>query len=228
LLANGLLRALPVAEYRRLLPRLEPVALKFGEQLHKPGAPIGNIYFPIDCVIAIVTPGEGKQFLGIGLVGFEGLVGISLALGVGVSSVLTLVQTAGAAMSIDEASFREVFPHCPALQYELYRYTNVMLAIARQAAMCNRFHEGGLRLARWLLMTSDRVMSKDFYVTQDFLSDMLGVRRETVTESARDLLQRGLIGYSRGKIRIVNRKGLEAAACSCYKKTASLHDTKPR
>ena len=215
-IANHLLAALPHAEYQRLLAGLEPVALKFGEVLHEPGVPIRYVYFPIDCAISLLTAVVGERALEVGLVGREGMVGISLALGVEVSSVRALVEVAGMAMRMKAARFCEALQQCPPLQHALYRYTDAKLALARQTVACNCFHAVEARLARWLLMASDRAGSVEFLLTQAFLAQMLGVRRGTVNEAAGSLQHRNLISYSRGKIRILDRKGLEAASCRCY------------
>ncbi|TAK82627.1 MAG: Crp/Fnr family transcriptional regulator [Betaproteobacteria bacterium] len=215
--ANSLLAALPPAEHQRLLAGLEPVTLKFGEVLQEPGVPIRYVYFPVDCAISLVTTIEGPE---VGLVGYEGAVGISLALGVDVSSVRALVQATGTAMRMTAAHFDKTFHQCPALQRELYRYADAKLAMARQIVACNCFHAVEARLARWLLMTSDRVRSEEFFLTQAFLAEMLGVRRATVNEAAGPLQRRKLITYTHGRIRIVDRKGLEATACGCYTRIA--------
>ena len=214
--ANAVLAALSHADYQRLLAVLDPISLKFGEVLHEPGVPIRYVYFPVNCAISLLMAAGGERALEVGLVGREGMVGISLALGVEVSSVRALVQASGMAMRMKAAHFREALRQCPSLQRELYRYADAELALARQIVACNCFHAVEARLARWLLMTSDRVLSEEFFLTQDFLAQMLGVRRGTVNEAAGSLQQRNLISYSRGKIRILDPKGLEAASCPCY------------
>src|ERR1700730_8257266 len=146
------------------------------------------------------------------------MVGISLALGEDVSSVRALVQGTGTTLRMKAARFHEAFRECLPLQRELYRYAHVKLALARKTVGCNSFHATEARLARWLLMTSDRVRSEEFLLTQAFLAEMLGVRRNTVNEAAGSLQQRKLISYSRGTIRILDRKSLEAASCRCYTK----------
>jgi CRP-like cAMP-binding protein len=215
-IANSLLAALPNAEYQRLLADLEPLTLQFGEILHEPEVPIRYVYFPIDCAISLMTMVEGDQTLEVGLVGHEGMVGISFVLGTEVSSVRALVQATGTAMRMKATRLREAFRQCPSLQRELCRYAHAKLSFARQIIACNRFHAVEARLARWLLMISDRVLSAEFLLTQAFLAQMLGVRRGTVNEAAGGLQQRKLISYSRGRIRILDRKGLEAASCQCY------------
>jgi CRP-like cAMP-binding protein len=150
------------------------------------------------------------------MVGCEGMVGITLALGKNVSPIRALVQGAGTAMRMKAARFSEEIGKSPQLRKEVDRYTGALLAQVTQTAACNRFHVVEARLARWLLMTRDRVHSDEFRLTHEFLGHMLGVRRVGVTMAARALQKRKLIAYSRGKIRILDRKGLEGAACSCY------------
>jgi PAS domain S-box-containing protein len=215
-IANSLLAALPRKDYRRLLAGLEPVTLTYGEVLLEPGEPIRHVYFPDDSLVSLLTTVKGHHALEVGLVGREGLVGISLVLGIDVSSTRALVQGTGTALRMNAARFRKEFRKSLPLQGELYRYAHSKLAQARQTAACNRFHVVEARLARWLLMTRDRVRSDEFLLTQAFLADMLGVRRVGVTKAAGALQQRKLISYSRGKIRILDRKGLEAASCECY------------
>ena len=215
-IANRLLAALPRAEYLRLLPYLEPLTLRSGEVIHEAGAPIRHVYFPVDCVLCLLAPTVSRQVLGVGLAGREGMVGISLALGVDVSSVRALVQESGTAMRMKAALFTQEFRQCPLLQRELYRHAEAELALAGRIAACNRFHVIEPRLARSLLMSADRTTSKDLSLTQAFLADMLGVRRATISEAMASLQSRKLVRYVRGKIRILDRKGLEAAACACY------------
>ena len=216
-IANRLLAALPHAEYLRLLPCLEPLTLRPGEVIHEAQAPIRYVYFPVDCLVCLLAPGDDSRALEVGLVGREGMVGISLALGIDVSSVRAMVQESGTAMRMKAALFEQVFRQCPQLQRDLYRYVDAKLALARLMVACNRFHPIEARLARWLLIASDRVMAKDLSLTQASLADMLGVRRATINEAITPFQSRGLIRYSRGKIRILDRKGLEAAACNCYR-----------
>jgi len=214
--ANSLLAALPRKDYRGLLAGLEAVTLNYGEVLYEPGDPIRHVYFPNDCIVSLLTTVEGHQALEVGLVGREGMVGISLALGMDVSSVRALVQGTGTAMRMNAARFRKEFRKSPPLQRELYRFIHAKLAQARQTAACNRFHRVEARLARWLLMTRDRVRSDQFLLTHAFLADMLGVRRVGVSLAAGALQRRKLITYTRGKIGILDRRGLEAASCGCY------------
>jgi CRP-like cAMP-binding protein len=215
-IANSLLAALPRAEYRHLLAGLEPVTLKLGEVLHEPGVPIRYVYFPVSCVVCLMTPVADDKAVEVGLVGYEGMVGVSLVLGANASSVLAVVEASGAALRMEAARFRKAFLQCLSLQEGLHRCTYAKLMLARQTLACNCFHMSDSRLARWLLMTSDRARSEEFFLTQVFLAKMLGLRRVTVTQIAGRLRRRKLISYERGNIRILNRKGLEAASCGCY------------
>jgi CRP-like cAMP-binding protein len=220
---NRLLAALPRKDYLRLLPGLDPVDLVFGEVLYEAGEPIRNVYFPIQSLVSLLTLVEGHLALEVGLVGREGMVGIPLALGVGVSPVRALVQGAGPALKMSAARFRTELSSSPALQRELHRYVHAIMAQISQTAGCNRFHVVEARLARWLLMTRDRMRSGRFRMTQEFLSHMLGVRRVGVTEAASALQRHKLIQYSRGNIRILNNRGLESACCSCYQAVKDMH-----
>src|SRR3989442_5939640 len=223
--ANRLLASLPRKSYRDLLPGLAPVTLAFGDVLYEPGARIRDVYFPGRSVVSLLTVVDGHNALEVGLVGHEGMVGIPLALGIDVSPVRALVQGAGPALRMSAQRFRKVFDASPPLQRGLHRYACALMAQITQTAACNRFHRVEARLARWLLMTRDRVRSDEFRLTQEFLPHMLGVRRVGVTMAARALQKRKLIGYSRGKIRILNRRGLEGAACSCYELIRDMNGT---
>ncbi|MGH8642841.1 MAG: Crp/Fnr family transcriptional regulator [Burkholderiales bacterium] len=226
--ANSLLAALPARQYRRLLANLEPVALTFGEVLYDPGQPIRHVYFPSDSLVSLLTLVDGRLALEVGLVGREGMVGIPLALGVGVTSVRALVQGAGTALRMESARFRRELPRCASLRRELHRYAHVLMAQITQTAACNRFHVVKARLARWLLMTRDRVRSDQFRLTQEFLAHMLGVRRVGVTDAAGALQERELISYRRGHIRILDGIGLQAAACRCYERVGDEPATRRR
>lgn len=215
-IANSVLAAMPRKEYQRLVAGLEPVSLTFGDVLYEPGDSIRYIYFPSDCLISLLTQIEDRMALEVGLVGSEGMVGIPLALGINTSSVRALVQGTGTAMRMEAGRFQLEFKQSPSLQRELYRYTHLLMAQFTQTAACNRFHVVEARLARWLLMTRDRVRSDQFHLTHEFLADMLGVQRVGVTNAASALRKRKLIDYSRGNITILDRKGLKAASCVCY------------
>jgi len=221
---NSLLAALPRRHYLRLLPGLTPVELVFGEVLYEPGEPIRDVYFPTQSLVSLLTLVNGHLALEVGMVGREGMVGFPLALGVDVSPVRALVQGAGPALKMSAARFRTELKRSPPLQRELNRYVHAMMAQVSQTAGCNRFHVVEARLARWLLMTRDRVRSGRFRMTHEFLSHMLGVRRVGVTEAASALQRRKLIEYTRGNISILDDRGLEAACCSCYEVVKDMHD----
>ena len=214
---NAVLAALPRTDYLRLLSDLEPVTLEFGEVLHEMGDPIRYVYFPIDCVVCLLTGTAGQRTVETGLVGYEGVVGVSLALGVDVSSVRTEVQSAGTALRMSAAHFNSALLRCLPLQRELYRVANAKLAQARQAAACFASHSVEQRLACWLLMTSDRSRSQELLLTQEYLASVMNVRRESITFSVSPLQTRNLISCHRGRIRILDRAGLEAASCRCYR-----------
>ena len=217
-IANSLLAALPRRSYLQLLPGLVPVDLAFGKVLYEPGKPIRDVYFPSESLVSLLTLVEGHMELEVGMVGREGMVGIPLALGIDNSPVRALVQGGGRALRMKTADFRREFGRSPPLQRELHRYVHALMTQISQTAGCNRFHVVQSRLARWLLMTRDRVRSGEFRMTQEFLSNMLGVRRVGVTEAASALQRRELIEYSRGNIKILDHAGLEEAACACYGK----------
>ena len=214
--ANSLLAGLPSKNYQRLLSGLELVELKFGEVLYESGQKIRYVYFPGNSLVSLLTVVDGRMALEVGMVGREGLVGLPLALGADVSPVRALVQGGGMAMRMTSARFAKEIRRSPQLQQGVNRYANALMAQVSQTAACNRFHVVVARLARWLLMTRDRVRSGEFRLTHEFLAHMLGVRRVGVTTAARTLQARKLIDYNRGQIRILDHKGLEAAACECY------------
>lgn len=214
--SNLILADLPDSEYQRLSRRLEPVALRFGQVLYEPGKPIQHVFFPVNCLISLLTSVDRHRTLEVGMVGREGMAGMPFILGVGISGVRALVQGEGQALRMASRPFRTEFARSPGLQQTLYRYTYALMAQISQTAACNRFHEAGQRLARWLLMTRDRVGADDFSLTQEFLAHMLGLRRVGVTEAASELKRRKLITYTRGQLRILDVPGLKRASCSCY------------
>jgi CRP-like cAMP-binding protein len=222
--ANALLSALPGKDYQRLHARLEPVTLTFGEVLYRPGEPIRHVYFPTNSLVSLLTLIEGHMALEIGLVGREGMLGIPLALGTSDSPVQALVQGSGAALRMTSAHFLGQFRQSAPLQREIHRYVHERMVQITQTAACNRFHLVEARLARWLLMTRDRVQSDQFRLTQELLGCMLGVLRVAVTRAAGALQQRKLISYRRGQIYILDGPGLEAAACRCYQVVKGMHD----
>lgn len=213
---NRLLAGLPRTERRVLLDQCETVALEFGSVLCEADQPFRQIYFPLDSFISLVAEVSGHQPLEMGLIGSEGALGATLVLGVPEAPLRAIVQGPGSALRIAVAPFQKLRRDCPALTRNLSRYLYVLMAQLSQTAVCTRFHEVDTRLARWLLMTHDRAHADHFHLTHQFLAEMLGVRRSGITVAAGVLQQRGLIDYARGEIRILDRPGLELAACECY------------
>jgi len=214
--ANLLLAALPPQELAEILPLLDQVRVEAGEVLCEAGDPIRNIYFPHDCLVSLLGVAEGRMTLEVGLVGREGMLGATAALGHDFTQVRAVVQRAGSASWMDSDRFRAEVARNPSLQRVLYRYTDALLAQAIQIAVCSRFHVLEARLARSLLITRDRLQSDKFRLTHEFLAHALGVRRVGVTKAASALQQQGLINYSRGNIEILDAAGLAAVSCTCY------------
>jgi CRP-like cAMP-binding protein len=214
---NSLLAGLSRKADRRFLAGLEPVTLTYGDVLHEPGQAIRHVYFPGSSNVSLLALVDGRLALEVGLIGREGMVGVPVVLGVPLSPVRAQVQGSGSALRIASARFRREFRRIRPLQRELYRYAYAVMVQASQTAACNRFHVLEQRLARWLLMTHDRAGSDQFHITHEFLAHLLGVRRVGVTRAAQSLQSGGLIRYSRGDITVTDRKGLEAAACECYR-----------
>ena len=207
-----------------MLSGLEPVKLVYGQVLYEPTGLIRHVYFPIDCLVSLLTAVDNGRVLEVGMVGNEGMVGMPMVLGIGESAVRALVQGGGTAMRMPASRFRTEFNKNILLQRALFRYTHLLMAQVSQTAACNRFHEAEGRLARWLLMTSDRLHTDEFLLTHEFLAHMLGVRRVGVTKAAEGLRRKKLIVYSRGHIIILDRKNLEKTACVCYRIVKNLQD----
>lgn len=213
---NRLLTALPCKDREQLLANCEQIELIFAEELYRSGELIPHVYLPTESFISLVMPINDRASLEVGLIGNEGLLGITLMLGVDVAPFHALVQGAGAALRITVPLFLRELEQSLALQQELKRYLYVSMNQLAQTAACNRFHVVEARLARWLLMTQDRAHSDTFHVTHVFLAYMLGVRRVGITKAANSLQKQKLISYHRGNITIIDRVGLEAASCECY------------
>jgi CRP-like cAMP-binding protein len=213
---NLLLASMPDPERRRLFGSCESVDLHFGSILCKQRTRIRHVYFPTGGVISLLSQVDGRPGLEVGLVGAEGAVGIALALGVNTAPVSLVVQGSGSALRIEAARFGAELERSAALRHAISSYLYVFVSQLAAMAPCARFHMVEARLARWLLMTRDRAASDDFYLTQEFIAYMLGVRRVGVTRAARVLRARRLVSYSRGYINILDVRGLEAASCSCY------------
>ncbi len=214
--ANGLIAVLPRKDRLRLLAACEPVTLVFSEVLSPSDGKTRYVYFPTGGFISLIAAADGNTHIEVGLIGDEGMLGIPVFLGVNMSPLQAMVQGAGPALRIGTAAFRQELAQSPALRARLSLYVSVVHSQLAQTAACNRFHVVQERLARWLLMTQDRSHAHEFAVTHEFLSYMLGVRRVGVTAAATALQGLNLISHERGRLTILDRAGLEAAACGCY------------
>lgn len=212
---NRLLDRLPSSQRASLIAQCEPVELALSDVLTESGTELDHAYFPTTGFVSLLTT-VGENTLEVGLAGNEGMCGVPLAFGVSTSPVRLIVQGEGHAWRIGASAFRRYLARTPALRESVQRYACAMLAQAGQVAGCNRFHVVEQRLARWLLMTQDRAHASSFRMTHAFLASMLGVRRVGITEAAISLQGRGLIAYSRGVVGVLDREGLELAACDCY------------
>ena len=213
---NQLLAALPEEEYQRLIPHLEDVDLVSGEVLSEPGETMTEVYFPKTAMISLVSIMENGSTTEISLVGKEGMVGLPVFLGGDSTTSRAIVQIEGTALRLKGKVLKNEFNKGGELQKLLLLYTQALFTQASQNAACNRQHNIEERLARWLLSVNDCVNKNELPLTQKFISEMLGVRRASVTEAAIALQKAGFISYSRGQITILNRKELEQAACECY------------
>lgn len=216
LVTNQLLAGLPRKEQNKVLGLCDTVPLEFGAVLCDRDRPFRYLYFPLTCIISLVTTLGSQHPLELGLIGNEGMLGATLVLDVNSAPSRAVVQGQGTALRISGPKLRRALRDLPGLQRALKRYLYVLLAQLTRNAACAHFHEIEPRLARWLLMTHDRAHSDHFYLTHEFLADMLGVRRSGVTVAAGALQTRRIIHYSRGSITILDREGLEKAACECY------------
>ena len=216
LAVNRLLATLPKNEYKRLLPKLKTVDLVLGEVLYEPGDVIKCVYFPNNSIISLISELSDTAWLEVGMIGNEGVAGLAVFMGVDASPTRCLVQGSGSAMRMSSAAVRTEANRLGGFHRLLHRYSHSLLTQVSQSAACNRFHLVDARLARWLLMTNDRLGAEKFPLTQEFLANMLGVRREGVSKAAGALQAGKLIRYSRGVITILNRRGLEAKSCPCY------------
>jgi hypothetical protein len=218
-IANRLLERLPVKDRARLLSSCEEVQLSFGEVLAEPGEPVRNVYFPTGSVISLLVPMGGKSHLEVAIVGSEGIYGASVALGIGTSPLLALVQGAGPAWQMGAIAFRRELARLPALRDSVDRYTYVQMTQLIQGAGCNRFHVVEQRVARWLLMTGDRAHAPTFAITHEFLASMLGVRRVGITKAASALQSRQLIAYTRGVLTSSTARAWSALPAAATERT---------
>jgi CRP-like cAMP-binding protein len=213
---NHLLGAIPGAEWERFAPHLTPVNLKLGDVIYESGSNQPYVYFPTDSIISLLYVMENGASAEIAIVGNEGLVGISLFMGGGTTPSRAVVQSAGQAFRMKAQWIRDEFILARSVQHLFLRYTQALLTQMAQTAVCNRHHSVDQQLCRWLLMSLDRLQSNELMMTQELIANMLGVRREGVTEAAGKLQQAGVIQYSRGRIRVLDRSRLEHMACECY------------
>lgn len=214
--ANRLLAALPAAEYQRLLPHLEYVEHAFGEVIYEPDKPMAYSYFPLSSVIALQYTTKDGATTEMGLVGRDGMGGITIFTGGGTMPNTTVVQIAGGAYRMKAKALQAEFMQGGGLQQLLLRFMQALITQISHAAVCNSLHPTEQRLCRWLLLLHDRVQVDELCLTQELISRTIGVRRESINAAAGHLQTRGVIGFSRGRIKIRDRQGLEACACECY------------
>jgi len=214
--SNRLIESLSHRERHKTLACGELVDLDIGTTLCEPDQRYRCVYFPLTGFISLVTAVRGHQPLEIGMIGNEGMLGATLVLGMRTAPLRGVVQGSGSALRMTVPKLRRELDNSPGLQRTLNQYLYVLMVQLSQTVVCTRFHEVEARLVRWLLMTHDRAHGDHFHLTHQLLADMLGVRRSAVTIAAGALQKRGLIGYARGKINVLSRKGLEAASCECY------------
>jgi CRP-like cAMP-binding protein len=213
---NHLLSALPKASWERLEPELELVEMPLGKVIYESGAKLDYVYFPTDSIVSLLYVMEDGHSAEIGIVGREGLVGIALFMGGETTPSRAVVQGGGTAYRLPGRLLKSEFSEAGPLQRLLLRYTQALITQMSQTAVCNRHHSISQQLSRWLLMSMDRLPTNELVMTQELIANMLGVRREGVTESAGKLQKLGLITYSRGRITIIDRPALEDHACECY------------
>lgn len=221
---NLLLGSLSAPDRRALLPDDQPIEMRAGARVMTAGLRLAHVYFPIDCAISLLVEAADRPLLEIGLIGREGMSGVPLILGVRQSSISGFVQAPGLAWRIEAARFGRCIDASERMRRRMHRYVHVHMTQLTEAAACKHFHNLAARLARWLLMSADCSPSSELALTHEYLSSVLGVRRAGTTLAARGLQDRGLIAYSRGHIALIDRAGLEAAACPCYAREKTLYE----
>ncbi|MDP1698345.1 MAG: Crp/Fnr family transcriptional regulator [Xanthomonadaceae bacterium] len=214
---NLLLSALPLPLRETLLPQLQPVALPLGKVLYEPGDTLRHVYFPVDAIVSMLYVMESGASAEIAVIGNDGIVGIALFMGGNSTPSRAVVQSAGTALRLPARVLLDAFNRRDDLQYLLLRYTQALMTQMAQTAVCNRHHSVDQQLCRWLLLSLDRLPGNQLTMTQELIANMLGVRRESVTSAASKLHKAGVINYSRGHITVVDRVGLEALCCECYR-----------
>ena len=213
---NRLLAVLPDSDYERMQPHLEPVQLELGRAIYESGSAQGYVYFPTNSIVSLLYVMADGSSAEIAIVGIDGVVGIALFMGGESTPSRAVVQSAGYAYRLRAGLLKSEFKLGGTLQQVLLRYTQALITQMSQTAVCNRHHSVEQQLCRWLLLSLDRLPSNELVMTQELIANMLGVRREGVTEAAGHLQAAGLIHYSRGRITVIDRPGLEARACECY------------
>jgi CRP-like cAMP-binding protein len=213
---NHILAALPKAEWRRWKPQLEEVDMPLGQVLYESGAVLDHVYFPITAIVSLLYVMENGASAEIAVAGNEGIVGISLFMGGGSTPSRAVVQSAGQGFRMRAQTIKDEFDRSGAVMHLLLRYTQALITQMAQTAVCNRHHSLDQQLCRWLLLSLDRLQVSELLMTQELIANMLGVRREGVTEAALKLQKAGLIRYARGHISVLDRAGLEKRSCECY------------
>jgi CRP-like cAMP-binding protein len=221
---NRLLAALPAAEWARLAPHLEPVDMPLGKVLYESGSKLTHVYFPTTAIVSLLYVMKDGSSAEIAVVGYEGIVGVSLFMGADSTPSRALVQSAGAGFRLKANLMLHEFNLAGPVAHLLLRYTQALITQMSQTAACNRHHSLDQQLCRWLLLSLDRLHCRDLVMTQELIANMLGVRREGVTEAASHLQQAGLIGYRRGHITVIDREGLEKRTCECYAVVKNEYD----
>lgn len=213
---NRLLAALPEDEWQRWQPLLEAVEMPLGQVLYESGSTLSHVYFPTTAIVSLLYVLENGASAEIAVVGHEGLVGISLFMGGGSTPSRAVVQSAGLGYRLHSQHMKDEFNRAGPVMHLLLRYTQALITQMAQTAVCNRHHSLDQQLCRWLLLSLDRLDGSELVMTQELIANMLGVRREGVTEGALKLQKAGLIRYARGRISVLDRAGLEARTCECY------------
>jgi CRP-like cAMP-binding protein len=213
---NQLLAALPLAEWQRWQPQLESVELPLGQVLYESGSTLGHVYFPTTAIVSLLYVMQNGASAEIAVVGREGIVGVALFMGGESTPSRAVVQSAGHGFRLNAKAVKREFEASPAVMHLLLRYTQALITQMAQTAVCNRHHSLDQQLCRWLLLSLDRLSGSELHMTQELIANMLGVRREGVTEAALKLQKAGLIQYSRGRILVLDRPGLEQRSCECY------------
>ena len=221
---NQLLAAMPEAEWKRWSPDIEAVDLPLGKVLYEPGSTLSHVYFPTTAIISMLYVLENGASAEIAVVGNEGLVGISLFMGGESTPSRAVVQSAGKGFRLPAQALKDEFNRGGAVLHLLLRYTQALITQMSQTAVCNRHHSLDQQLCRWLLLSLDRLEGSELVMTQELISNMLGVRREGVTEAALQLQSAGLIKYSRGRISVLDRPGIEKRSCECYAVVKNEYD----